>query len=121
MLAQTVFRLVDLPRQLGAAVEEAVRSAAELSGSVSRMERLLGEVTELLSSAGKDIRELRETSERQDEYVARVEAVAAEIGERLASIETLVTQLARDVDEATDRLPTKDRGPMDKAREALTR
>jgi hypothetical protein len=88
-------------------------------GLVVDLPQRLGAIGEGLADARRDLRELVRTGKSQDARVARIEKSVAEFSDRLARIETLVSSLARDVDDATDRLPDKSKGPLGKAREAL--
>ena len=120
MLRETVALLVDLPQNVRATAEQAVDSAAEFVESIKRIEHHVGAVDRTVGTAGKDIHELRAANQRQEERVARIEDALTELNGRLTTIETLVSRLARDVDEAMERLPDKDKGPLGKARQALT-
>jgi hypothetical protein len=73
-----------------------------------------------IKAVADDIRALRVSAQRQTERVVRIEERLLEFNGRLATIEGLVSGLARDVDEATERLPDQDGGPLRKARDALS-
>jgi predicted nucleic acid-binding Zn-ribbon protein len=96
VLRKALDAVVDLPQRAQAGVEDSIQA---------------------LAAAAEDIRELRVTVQRLDRRVARIEK---QLNGRLATIESLVSELAHDVDHATDRLPRQDRGPLGKARDALT-
>jgi hypothetical protein len=73
-----------------------------------------------IKAVADDIRALRVSAQRQTERVVRIEERLLEFNVRLATIEGLVSGLARDGDEAPDRLPDQDGGPLGKARDALS-
>jgi len=80
----------------------------------------LGGIGDALGEARQDLRQLVVTGQSQDARVARIEEALVEFNGRFATIETLVSQLAHDVADATDRLPDQDTGPLGKARDILT-
>jgi DNA anti-recombination protein RmuC len=120
MLRQTVALLVDLPQNVRATADEAVDSVTDFLQSIGRIEQHLRAIGGKLGTAGEDIHELRASSRRQEARVERVEGGLTELNGRLSTIETLVSGLARTVDDAAERIPDKDKGPLGKAREALT-
>jgi chromosome segregation ATPase len=120
VVRETVALLVELPQRVRATVEDALQSTTELADSVEAIERQLGSIAEVLGSASEDIRELRATGHRQDARVASIEVAIADLGAKVSRIETRVSDLAREVDQATDRLPGEEKGPLAKARQALT-
>jgi DNA anti-recombination protein RmuC len=120
MLHEMVGLLVELPRNVRGAAEEAIEYAAELIDSVRRLEQHVSAIAGTLGTVGKEIHELRVLSQSQDERVARIEGALTAFDRRLTTIETLVARLLRDVDEATKRLPHKEKGPLGKARDVLT-
>jgi hypothetical protein len=73
-----------------------------------------------IKAVADDIRALRVSVQRQTERVVRIEERLLEFNGRLATIEGLVSGLARDVDEATDRLSDQDGGPPGKARDVVS-
>jgi chromosome segregation ATPase len=120
VVRETVALLVELPQRVRATVEDALESTTELAASVGAIERQLGAIGEVLGTASGDIQELRATAERQAARVASIEVAIADLGAKVSRIETRVSELAREVDQATDRLPDEDKGPVAKARQALT-
>jgi chromosome segregation ATPase len=120
VVRETVAVLVELPQRMRATVEDAVQSTTELAASVGAIERQLGAIGEVLGTASEDIQELRVTAERLDARVASIEVAIADLGAKVSRIETRVAELAREVDQATERLPDEDKGPLAKARQALT-
>jgi chromosome segregation ATPase len=120
VVRETVALLVELPQRVRATVEDALESTTELAASVGSIERQLGAIGEVLGTASGDIQELRATAERQAARVASIEVAIADLGAKVSRIETRVSELAREVDQATDRLPDEDKGPLAKARQALT-
>jgi chromosome segregation ATPase len=120
VVRETVALLVELPQRVRATVEDALESTTELAASVGAIERQLGAIGEVLGTASGDIQELRATAERQAARVASIEVAIADLGAKVSRIETRVSELAREVDQATDRLPDEDKGPLAKARQALT-
>lgn len=85
----------------------------------STLDSLVG-LPHRVQAVADDIRALRVSAERQSEGAGRIEGQLLELSGRLAAIESLVSALDRDVDEATDRLPDREKGPLVKARDALT-
>jgi hypothetical protein len=120
VVRETVALFVDLPQRMRATVEDALQGTAELAKSVGAIERQLGGIGEVLGTAREDVRELRMTAERLDARVASIEVAIADLGGKVSTIETRVSELAREVGQATDRLPHEDKGPLAKARQALT-
>jgi DNA anti-recombination protein RmuC len=120
MLRETVALIADLPQNVRATTGQAIDSASDLLRSVGRIEDELRAIGGTVGSAGEDIHELRASGNRQEARLERIEDALGELKGRFATIETLVTGLARDVGDVTERLPDREKGALAKAREALT-
>ena len=120
MLRETVALIADLPQSVRATTGQALDSASDLLRSVGRIEQELRAIGGTVGTAGEGIHELRASAHRQEARLERIEGALGELRGRFATMETLVTGLARDVGDATERLPDKEKGPLAKAREVLT-
>ncbi len=116
-LAELLPALERIEERLTTRLDSLHEVAAALAGEDSHLNKAVGELGDTVESRFDTLQEVVTALEDDESHLNKG---VRDLGRQLTALHETVTGLQHDVERITDRLPDPSRGPLEKARDALT-